>query len=94
MSSLFHRKGKYDCELVKLPKSCTPNQDGDQLRTKREARLRWMRERGIRYLGNPARNPDRRAPGTPVAPSRTAMARAAMERPGDAIVRDLVSIGN
>jgi hypothetical protein len=48
-----------------------------------------MRERGIRYLGNPMRSPDRRTPGTPAALSRTAM-----ERPGDAIVRDLVSNGN
>ena len=89
MSSLFHRKGTYDCELVKLPKCCRPNQEGENLRAKREARLSWMRERGIRYIGNPARSPDRRAPGTPAALRRTAL-----ERPGDAIVRDLVSNGH
>jgi hypothetical protein len=89
MSSLFHRQGKYDCKSVKLPAFCTPSHEEESLRAKRDAKLRWMRERGIRYLGNPMRSPDRRTPGTPAALSRTAM-----ERPGDAIVRDLVSNGN
>ena len=89
MFSLFHRKGRHVCEFVKLPKFCTPNHEGEGLRAKREASLGWMRERGIRYIGNPARSPDRRARGTRAAPSRTAP-----ERPGDAIVRDLVSNGN
>lgn len=89
MSSLFHRKGTYACELVKLPKFCRPSQEGDNLRAKREARLSWMRERGIRYIGNPARSPDRRAPST-----RAGRPRTAIERPGDAIVRDLASNGN
>jgi hypothetical protein len=90
MSSLFHRKGIYDCELVKLPAFCVPNDEVDTLRTKREAQLTWMRERGVRYLGNPMRWPDRRAPGSPAAPSRAGV----LERPGDAIVRDLASNGN
>lgn len=90
MTSPFHRKGIYDCDLVKLPAFCTPNDEAENLRTKREAQLKWMKERGVRYLGNPMRWPDRRAPGTPAAPSR---AMAVMERPGDAIVRDLASNG-
>lgn len=89
MSSPFLKKGLYDCELVKLPAFCVPNDEAENLRAKREAKLTWMRERGVRYLGNPMRWPDRRAPGTPPAP-----ARAAFERPGDAIVRDLASNGN
>ena len=90
MSSPFLRKGLYDCELVKLPAFCVPNDEAENLRAKREAKLVWMRERGVRYLGNPMRWPDRRAPGTPPAPTRT----AEFERPGDAIVRDLASNGN
>jgi hypothetical protein len=95
MSSLFHRKGSFDCELVKLPASCAPNDQAEILRAKREAKLQWMREHGVRYLGNPMRFPDRRAPGTPAALSRPVLeSRVALERPGDAIVRDLASNGN
>jgi hypothetical protein len=93
MSSLFHRKGTYECELVKLPAFCAPNDEAKNLLAKREARLIWMREQGVRYLGNPMRNPDRRAPGTPAALSRVVLERPG-ERPGDAIVRDLASNGN
>jgi hypothetical protein len=90
MSSPFYRKGIYDCELVKLPAFCVPSHEAENLRAKRDAKLKWMRERGVRYLGNPMRWPDRRAPGTPPAPTRA----AELERPGDAIVRDLASNGN
>jgi hypothetical protein len=91
MSSLFHRWRKADPELLKLPSECVPGGETDTLRAKREAQLKWMRERGVRYLGNPMVWPDRRAPGSPIAPSRDL--RAAEERPGDEIVRDLASNG-
>jgi len=92
MSSLFHLFRPADPKLLKLPSECVIGDETDALRTKREAQLKWMRERGIRYLGNPMVWPDRRAPGSPIAPLRNA-ARVPVEQPGDAIVRDLASNG-
>ena len=91
MISLFFRKRISDTDLVKLPATCVPSSEPDTLRAKREARLKWMRERGVRYLGNPMVWPDRRAPRGPSASIRAA--RTPVERPGDAIVRDLASNG-
>ena len=53
MSSLFHSWRNFDSALVKLPAVCVPGGEADTLRAKREAQLKWMRERGVRYLGNP-----------------------------------------
>jgi hypothetical protein len=91
MSSLLFRKRNPDPVLIKLPGGCVPSGEADTLRTKREAQLKWMRERGVRYLGNPMVSPDRRAPRSPAASNRSH--RAAVERPGDAIARDLASNG-
>ena len=92
MSSLFHLFRNKDPELVKLPSECVLDEEADTLRAKREAKLKWMRERGIRYLGNPMVSPDRRAPGSPIAPTRNVRIEV-IERPGDEIVRDLASNG-
>ena len=92
MSSLFQLFRNMDPELLKLPSECVLGGEADTLRAKREAKLKWMRERGIRYLGNPMVWPDRRSPGSPIAPSlnvRTSI----IEHPGDEIVRDLASNG-
>jgi hypothetical protein len=94
MSSLFNRWRNFDPAMLKLPAVCVPGGEADTLRAKREAQLKWMREHGVRYLGNPMVWPDRRAPGSPIALSRTDHATLesfAIERPGDAIVRDLAS---
>ena len=94
MSSLFHRWRNADPGMLKLPSECVLGGEPDNLRAKREAQLKWMHERGVRYLGNPMVWPDRRAPGSPIAPSRDlSELRAPIERPGDAIVRDLASNG-
>jgi hypothetical protein len=92
MSSLFARWRRTGAGLLKLPSECVPGDETDTLRAKRDAVLKWMRERGVRYLGNPMVYPDRRAPGSPIAPPRDrklTLENLADERPGDAIVRDL-----
>ena len=70
MSSLFHSWRNFDSALLKLPAVCVPGGETDTLRAKREAQLKWMRERGVRYLGNPMVWPDRRARGSAIAPNR------------------------
>ena len=70
MSSLFNSWRNFDSALLKLPAVCVPGGEADTLRAKREAQLKWMRERGVRYLGNPMVWPDRRARGSPIAPNR------------------------
>ena len=96
MSSLFHGWRNFDPGLLKLPSECVPGDETDTLRKKRDEQLKWMRERGVRYLGNPMVWPDRRAPGSPIAPPRDRdgdLKTLLVERPGDAIVRDLASNG-
>ena len=95
MSSLFHRSRTVDPGMLKLPSECVLGDESETLRAKRDAQLKWMRERGVRYLGNPMVWPDRRAPGSPIAPSRelSELRAAANDRPGDEIVRDLASAG-
>jgi len=94
MSSLFNSWRNFDSAMVKLPAVCVPGGEADTLRAKREAQLKWMRERGVRYLGNPMVWPDRRARGSAIAPNRNPRAPfegLMIERPGDAIARDLAS---
>jgi hypothetical protein len=91
MSSLFTRKRISDSDMLKLPACCVPAGEADNLRKKRDAQLKWMREQGVRYLGNPPVFPDRRAPRPPAA--SVCAVKAPIERPGDAIVRDLASNG-
>jgi hypothetical protein len=51
MSSLFGNKRKSSPDLVTLPAFCVPAaSESDALRSKREAQIRWMREKGVRYL--------------------------------------------
>jgi hypothetical protein len=90
------KKRKSAQRLVKLPAVCVPADDAEALREKRDAQLKWMRERGVRYLGNPMVRPDRRRPGSPIAPPRdenVTLENPETERPGDAIVRDLARNG-
>jgi hypothetical protein len=54
MSSLFARKRSVSPELLTLPAFCVPADEAENLRSKREAQLQWMREKGVRYLlGHP-----------------------------------------
>jgi hypothetical protein len=90
MSSLFSRKRfAADPDFVTLPAYCVTGGDGDKLQAKRDAQLKWMKENGVRHLGGPAVKHDRRAPRPPAASIRNT--KPPVERPGDAIVRDLAS---
>jgi hypothetical protein len=54
MSSLFARKQNPTPEMLTLPAFCVPADEAETLRSKREAQLEWMREKGVHYLlGNP-----------------------------------------
>ncbi len=53
MSSLFTRKRIYAAELITLPSFCVPGTESAHLQAKRDAQLKWMREKGVRYLGSP-----------------------------------------
>jgi hypothetical protein len=50
MSSLFAWKRNATPAMVSLPAFCTPTSEAENLRTKREAQLEWMRTRGVRSL--------------------------------------------
>jgi hypothetical protein len=58
--------------VVTLPSYCMPFGESKDLAAKREAQLRWMRENGLNYLGDPQRlarhvpQPRRRAVLSPV----------------------------
>ena len=57
MSSLFASR-RCSPDLLRLPAFCVPAaNEPDDLRTKREAQLRWMRDKGVTYLGNPMAKP-------------------------------------
>lgn len=95
MSSMFHGWRPFDSGLLKLPSECVPGGEPDALLKKRDEQLRWMRERGVRYLGNPMVRPDRRAPGSPIARARRNRDLKTMlaEQLGGPIVPGLVSNG-
>lgn len=52
MSLLFTRKIS-TVDLVKLPSYCKPTKELESLAAKRDAQLQWMRQQGMRYLGDP-----------------------------------------
>jgi hypothetical protein len=57
MSSLFTSR-RFTTDLLRLPAFCVPAaNEPDELRAKREAQLRWMRDKGVRYLGTPVPKP-------------------------------------
>jgi hypothetical protein len=53
MISLFSRKRIYGAELITLPAFCVPGKESTRLIAKRDAQLKWMRDKGVRYLGSP-----------------------------------------
>ena len=92
MSALFSGKRfAFDSDIVKLPAYAVTGTEAESLNAKREEKLKWMKEHGVRYLGGPSVKHDRRAPRPPAASIRTS--KTSIERPGDAIVRDLASNG-
>jgi hypothetical protein len=58
MSSLFAWKRNATPAMLSLPAFCTPTSEAENLRTKREAQLEWMRNHGVHYLvGKPVTRP-------------------------------------
>jgi hypothetical protein len=63
MSSLFARKRSVSPELLTLPAFCVPADEAENLRSKREAQLQWMREKGVHYLLSHPVARQQKAPG-------------------------------
>jgi hypothetical protein len=54
MSSLFAWKRNATPAMLSLPAFCTPTDEAENLRAKRDAQLEWMRANGVRsLLGTP-----------------------------------------
>ena len=53
MISLFSRPKPVDSFVLRVPYYCVPCEEAEYLAPKRESQLKWMREKGVRYLGNP-----------------------------------------
>ena len=53
MTLLFKKQRISTPDLITLPSYCKPTDELESLAAKREAQLRWMRQRGMRYLGDP-----------------------------------------
>ena len=68
MISLFTKQKESPVPLLTLPTNCVPSEESTNLVAKREAQLRWMREKGMKYLGDPLgeaeKRPQRRAAPT------------------------------
>lgn len=52
MRTLANRWKKSSVEVVKLPTYCMPTEESSDLVAKRRARLAWMRDCGLPYLGD------------------------------------------
>ena len=58
MSSLFAWKRNATPAMLSLPALCTPTTEAENLRTKREAQLEWMRNHDVQDLvGKPVKRP-------------------------------------
>jgi hypothetical protein len=57
--------------MLTLPAFCVPADETDTLRSKREAQLEWMREKGVRYLlGDPSQRTNGSRSGAPNTETR------------------------
>lgn len=81
MILLFAKPKESPLNLLKLPTYAVAQEESDALAAKREAQLRWMREQGMSYLGDPLQVTKLRAKRRPGAP-RIRLVRAD-ERPED-----------
>jgi hypothetical protein len=61
MVSLFGKQKTPGCGLLSLRTSCVLPTSSDDLEHKREIQLAWMRENGVRYLGDAAKPVERRS---------------------------------
>jgi hypothetical protein len=67
MSSIFAKKPRpSELNLVTLPAFCVPAGESESLVAKRAAKLQWMHEKGLKYLGDPLKKIERRVEPTPL----------------------------
>jgi hypothetical protein len=82
MGSMFTKKPRLSpLNLVTLPACCVPSGESESLVEKREAKLQWMHEKGLKYLGDPLKRIEKRPAPTPV-PMRIVGVRALTEAAG------------
>jgi hypothetical protein len=60
MISLFIKQKGPPPSLLTLPTYCVPAKSSEDLALKREAQLKWMQDRGMRYLGDPSKPSEKR----------------------------------
>ncbi len=51
--TLFKKQRISEPDLITLPSYCKLADELESLAAKREAQLKWMRQRGMRYVGDP-----------------------------------------
>lgn len=69
-SRISNRQKRPPLNLVTLPASCVPAKETNSLAVKRAAQLKWMREKGVRYLGDPQKRFEARSPSSDRRPAR------------------------
>ncbi len=72
MISLFSKHRAAHLNLLTLPTYVVSPPESRELAAKREAQLRWMRERGMTYLGDPLKRAELGALRKPDAKARNA----------------------
>jgi hypothetical protein len=60
MISLFNKAKVSPLNVVTLPSYCVPTSESNDLDAKREAKLQWMRDKGMTYLGDPLKQIEKR----------------------------------
>ena len=84
MIALFRRRKSGALQPLKIPPHCVLCTETESLASKREAQLRWMRERGVKYLGHPMAQAERdRATPSPEASRRVVDIRGPGPGPGN-----------
>jgi len=70
MISLFSKHRAAPLNLLTLPTYAVSPPEARELAAKREAQLRWMREKGMTYLGDPLQRAEPRALRKPDSKAR------------------------
>jgi hypothetical protein len=60
MISLFNKAKVSPLNVVTLPSYCVPTTESNDLDAKRDAKLQWMRDNGMTYLGDPLKQIEKR----------------------------------
>jgi hypothetical protein len=89
MGSLFTKRPRQiPLNLVTLPAFCVPAGESESLIAKRAAKLQWMQEKGLKYLGDPIKKVEKRT-APPQGPARVVGLRILSDAPAiRAVARD------